>query len=71
MNKIVKEKVVNVLDHSQIELKVDWFKKRQPSPEEILIWIWDKLFLEIKEGVLFKLRLVETHSIHTDYYGPE
>ena len=71
LNKIVKEKVVNVLDHSQIELKVDWFKKRQPSSEEILIWIWDQLFLEIKEGVLFKLRLVETHSIHTDYYGPE
>ena len=71
LNKIVKKKVVNVLDHSQIELKVDWFKDRQPSSEEILIWIWDQIFSEIKEGVLFKLRLVETHSIYTDYYGPK
>ena len=71
LNKIVKKKVVNVLDHSQIELKIDWFKDRQPSSEEILIWIWDQIFSEIKEGVLFKLRLVETHSIYTDYYGPK
>ena len=70
LNKIVKEKVVNVLDHSQIELKVEWFKNRQPSSEEILIWIWNQLSSNVEEGSLYKLRLVETHSIHTDYYGP-
>ena len=70
LNKIVKEKVVNVLDHSQIELKVEWFKDKQPSSEEILIWIWSQLCSKIEEGSLHKLRLVETHSIHTDYYGP-
>ena len=70
MNKIVKEKVVNVLDHAQIELKVEWFKNRQPSSEEILIWIWNQLSSNVEEGSLYKLRLVETHSIHTDYYGP-
>mgnify|MGYP000588475601 CR=1 FL=1 len=71
LNKIVKESVVNILDHSQIELEVDWFKNKQPSSEEILIWIWNQLDSKIKEGNLYKLRLVETHSIHTDYYGPE
>ena len=71
LNKLVKRKVVNVLDHSQIEVDIQWFKDRQPSSENILIWIWDKIANEIETGVLHRLRLVETHSIHTDYYGPK
>jgi len=71
LNKLVKKKVVNVLDHSQIEVDIQWFKDKQPSSENILIWIWDEIANEIKSGSLHRLRLVETHSIHTDYYGPE
>ena len=70
LNGIVKTKIVDILDHSQIEVDVDWFKGKQPSSENILIWIWDQIIPEIKEGSLYRLRLVETHSIHTDYYGP-
>ena len=71
LNKLVKRKVVSVLDHSQIEVDIQWFKDKQPSSENILIWIWDEIANEIETGVLHRLRLVETHSIHTDYYGPK
>ena len=71
LNKLVKKKVVNVLDHSQIEEDIQWFKDKQPSSENILIWIWGEIANEIESGSLHRLRLVETHSIHTDYYGPE
>tara|TARA_B100000029_G_scaffold494686_1_gene558759 strand:+ start:47 stop:457 length:411 start_codon:yes stop_codon:yes gene_type:complete len=71
LNKIVKSKVVDVLDHSHIELDVDWFKDKQPSSENILIWAWERLEPLLNEGKLYRLRLVETHSIHTDYYGPK
>ena len=71
LNKLVKEKVTGVLDHSQIELKVPWFKGKQPSSEEIVVWIWEQLEPNIAEGKLYKIRLVETHSIYTDYYGPD
>ena len=71
LNKLVKRKVVSVLDHSQIEVDIQWFKDKQPSSENILIWIWDEIANEIETGTLHRLRLVETHSIHTDYYGPE
>tara|TARA_B100001113_G_scaffold280224_1_gene234928 strand:- start:241 stop:654 length:414 start_codon:yes stop_codon:yes gene_type:complete len=71
LNKLLKRKVVNVLDHSQIELDIEWFKGKQPSSENILIWIWDEIADEIETGTLHKLRLVETHSIYTDYYGPK
>ena len=70
LNKIVKGKVVDVLDHSQIEMDIEWFKNKQPSSEVILIWIWEQIADSIEDCSLHRLRLVETHSIHTDYYGP-
>ena len=69
LNKIVKSRVVDIIDHSHIELDIDWFNNRQPSSENILIWVWEQLASKILEGKLHWLRLVETHSIHTDYYG--
>ena len=70
LNKIVKSKVVNILDHSQVEVDIEWFKNKQPSSEVILIWIWEQIADSIEDCSLHRLRLVETHSIHTDYYGP-
>ena len=68
---IVKKFVVSILDHSQIEEDIDWFKGKQPSSENILVWAWNEIAPRLEQGKLHRLRLVETHSIHTDYYGPE
>ena len=70
LKNIVKSKVLDILDHSQIEKDIDWFKDRQPSSENILIWIWNQIANHMGSATLYQLRLVETHSIHTDYYGP-
>tara|TARA_B100001564_G_scaffold359991_1_gene384407 strand:+ start:145 stop:561 length:417 start_codon:yes stop_codon:yes gene_type:complete len=70
LNKIVKNNVINVLDHSQIEKDVEWFKNKQPSSENLLLWIWDQIFDDITDCKLHRIRLVETHSIFNDYYGP-
>ena len=70
LGQIVKKYVVNVLDHSQIEEDIEWFKGRQPSSENILVWAWDEIAPRLERGTLHRLRLVETHSIYTDYYGP-
>ena len=71
LGQIVKKYVVNVLDHSQIEEDIEWFKGKQPSSENILVWAWDEIAPRLERGTLHRLRLVETHSIFTDYYGPE
>ena len=70
LNRIVKSKVVDVLDHSQIEKDVEWFNDKQPSSENLLLWIWDQIFNDITDCKLHRIRLVETHSIFNDYYGP-
>ena len=71
LGQIVKKYVVNVLDHSQIEEDIEWFKGKQPSSENILVWAWGEIAPRLERGILHRLRLGETHSIHTDYYGPE
>ena len=70
LGQIVKKYVVNVLDHSQIEEDIEWFRCKQPSSENILVWAWDEIAPRLERGTLHQLRLVETHSIYTDYYGP-
>ena len=71
VNEIVKSNVVDILDHSQIEQDIPWFKGKQPSSEVIVVWIWEQISKYLKGAELYRIRLVETHSIHTDYYGPE
>ena len=71
LNEIVKSRVVDLLDHSQIEEDIAWFKGKQPSSENILVWAWDQIKNQLNGVDLYRLRLVETHSIYTDYFGPE
>ncbi|MBT4155812.1 MAG: 6-carboxytetrahydropterin synthase [Candidatus Marinimicrobia bacterium] len=70
LGEVVKTNVVNILDHSQIEIDIEWFRGKQPSSENILVWAWGEIAPRLERGKLHRLRLVETHSIHTDYYGP-
>ena len=71
LNVLVRSRIVDVIDHSQIEKDLDWFKGKQPSSENILVWAWNEIAPRMEQGRLHRLRLVETHSIFTDYYGPE
>ena len=71
LNVLVRSRIVDVIDHSQIERDIDWFKGKQPSSENILVWAWNEIAPRMEQGTLHRLRLVETHSIFTDYYGPE
>ena len=70
VNKIVKSNVVDIIDHSQIEKDIPWFEGKQPSSEVIVVWIWEQIDKDLEGAKLHRISLVETHSIHTDYYGP-
>ncbi|HIF28566.1 MAG TPA: 6-carboxytetrahydropterin synthase [Candidatus Marinimicrobia bacterium] len=67
---IVKKYVIDILDHSQFEIEVDWFKDKQPSTENLVKFIWTQIDQRLKPVVLHRIRLHETPSIFTDYYGP-
>ena len=68
---IVNEHIINVLDHSQIEKDISWFKDKQPSSENLVAFIWESLIENIEGAQLHRVRLIETPTIKTDYYGPD
>ena len=72
LNSIVEKFVIRNLDHSQIDKDIDWFKGKQPSTENIVIYIWEQIANKIpREAYLHSIRLRETPTIYTEYYGPE
>lgn len=74
LKKLAKEKVVNKLDHSNLNLDVDFIPKgMQPTTENLAILIWKQLVHEIAEYgcQLHCIKLTETENIYCEYYGEE
>ena len=72
LKKIVNKNVIDILDHSQIQKDIPWFKGKQPSTENIVVFIWEQISPRIdKPATLHKIKLRETPTIFTEYFGPE
>ena len=70
LNDIVNEKIINVFDHSQIEKDIPWFKNKQPSTENMVVYIWNQLVNIIPSNAqLYCIKLRETPTIFSEYYG--
>ena len=70
LNNIVQENVISIMDHSQIEKDIDWFENRQPSTENMVVFIWERLVGKIPSSAkLHPIKLQETPTISTIYYG--
>ncbi|MCF6237605.1 MAG: 6-carboxytetrahydropterin synthase [Candidatus Marinimicrobia bacterium] len=71
LKKVVQEQVIQHVDHAQIEQDIPWFAGKQPSTENMVMWIWEQLSAQLKAGQLHRIRLQETPTIYTDYHGPQ
>ena len=72
LNDVVNEHIIDVFDHSQIEKDISWFKDKQPSTENMVLYIWNELFERIPSGAsLHCVKLRETPTIYSEYYGPK
>jgi 6-pyruvoyltetrahydropterin/6-carboxytetrahydropterin synthase len=71
LKKIVSKNILDVIDHSQIQEDIEWFRSRQPSTENLVLFIWQQINNYIKSPAkLYKIKLRETPTIFTEYYGP-
>ena len=71
LNEVVKEKVISKLDHSLIQDN-PWFSNRQPSTENLVVYIWEQIVNRIKlPAKLYCIKLRETGTIFTEYYGDD
>jgi 6-pyruvoyltetrahydropterin/6-carboxytetrahydropterin synthase len=68
---IVKELIIDKIDHRNINLDVDFMKGKIASTENLSIAIWDVLKLPIaKLGVnLHCIKIQETENNYVEYFG--
>lgn len=72
LGKLIKDVVTEKLDHSNLNLDVDFIPKHlQPTTENLVMLIWQQLEQHIiAEGaLLYCVKLVETETIFAEYYG--
>ena len=69
LSSIVQKYVIDILDHSQFEKEVEWFRNKHPSTENLVQFIWNQIKPRIPHITLHRIRLHETPTIFTDYYG--
>lgn len=70
LSKIIKRKVTDIVDHSNLNLDVPFVPKgMQPTTENMAILFWKEIAPELEDCELHRIRLHETDTIYADYYG--
>ncbi|HMX39399.1 MAG TPA: 6-carboxytetrahydropterin synthase [Saprospiraceae bacterium] len=72
LSEIVRVEVIEHLDHSNLNLDVDFIPKNmQPTTENLVLVIWQRLHEALKDYPcqLHGIKLWETETIYAEYYG--
>ncbi len=70
LSKLVKEHIIQKLDHKNLNLDVDFMSGKMASAEVLIVEIWNHLAPYLPEGVqMHSLKLYETHKSFVEYFG--
>jgi len=69
LKRIMREQVIEKMDHKNLNIETDFMKGVIPTSENIVIAIWGQLVNEIKNGVLYSVKLYETENNYFEYRG--
>ncbi len=69
LKKIIKENIIEKLDHKNLNVDVDFLKGKIPSGENLVVAIWNELKDKITKGELYSVRLFETENNYFEYKG--
>jgi len=70
LSKIIKERVIETLDHSNLNLDVPFIPKGMQSTVENLVFvIWEQLAPHLEGCQLHCIKLLETENLFAEYYG--
>jgi 6-pyruvoyltetrahydropterin/6-carboxytetrahydropterin synthase len=70
LSTIIKEHILDALDHKNLNLDVPFLKGQMCSTENVAIAIWEQLRPHLPESVkLHCIKLYETPRIYVEYYG--
>ena len=70
LSRIIKDEVIEHLDHKNLNLDVDFIPgETQPTTENLVRIIWSRLEPALKGCSLHCIKLEETDKIYAEYYG--
>ena len=71
LSQLIEKKVIQKLDHKNINLDVDFMAGKMASTEVLAIAIWKQLETGVKDmgGILHCVKLKETENNFVEYYG--
>ncbi|UTW63318.1 6-carboxytetrahydropterin synthase [bacterium SCSIO 12741] len=71
LSKLIKDQVIEKVDHSNLNLDVDFMHGLMASTENLAMQIWAQLEEPIKGmgGILHCIKLTETENNYVEYYG--
>ncbi len=71
LSTIIQKKIIEKIDHKNINLEVDFMNGKMASTEILSIAIWEQLEDEIKQlgARLYSVKLYETENNYAEYLG--
>ncbi len=69
LDRILKDEVVEVYDHHDINEHVPGFERRVPTTENIAVDIWRRVAPRIEGCELHRVRVYEDPDLYVDYHG--
>jgi 6-pyruvoyltetrahydropterin/6-carboxytetrahydropterin synthase len=70
LSELIKELVLEKLDHKNLNMDVDFLKGKMCSTENLAIAIWQQLLGHLPQGVqMHCIKLYETPRIFVEYFG--
>jgi 6-pyruvoyltetrahydropterin/6-carboxytetrahydropterin synthase len=69
LKKIIQKYVIDKLDHSNINMDVDFMAGKMASIENLAVGIWDQIIPHLEGCELHGIRLWETHNNYVEYFG--
>jgi 6-pyruvoyltetrahydropterin/6-carboxytetrahydropterin synthase len=70
LSEIIRDQVIEKLDHKNLNVEVDFLKDKMCSTENLVIGIWQQLHPYLPVNVkLHCIKLFETPRIYVEYFG--
>ena len=72
LSTIIKENIIEKVDHRNLNMDVEFMKGKMCSTENLAAAIWDELTPHLPPGVkLHCIKLYETQRIYVEYFGDD
>jgi len=71
LSNLIQQRIIDKLDHKNINLEVDFMKGRLASTENLAIAIWEELESGVRDtgGILHSVKVEETENNSVEYFG--